>query len=213
MKRNVLLVCGAGISTSIIARLLKDADLNNEFSFSCCDMNSAPIKVLENDLVILAPHVKFMQPKLEKICKRYGIPLFVIDANDYLNGETKKLMSQCMVALNLEPPTQPCKIVFLYERVGYLTHDFMRSKSFKTIAQNHKWNIEPVSVDDYMHSLEVACILIEPQLSYYTPDYFKNRNYHRECPFLICPIFAYQDATGKTMEKIILANLGLREIT
>jgi len=204
MRKKVLLVCGAGISTSIITRNLQETDQANDFEFACCDVNSAPIKALESDLVILAPHVKFIQQKLEKICERYQIPLFVIKPNDYMRGDVAPIFNQCKAELNMSSPKKPLSIIFLYEHVGYLTQTLLDSKAFQAIVTHRNWDIKSLPLENFKHDYQ-TCVIVEPQLIYLMHDLISAN--HHESVFESCPAQNYLDLSGKSMENFIQNSL------
>lgn len=47
--KKILLVCGAGMSTSILVKKMKEEDHEGKYIISCCDTISALQKVYEND--------------------------------------------------------------------------------------------------------------------------------------------------------------------
>ena len=81
---NILVVCGGGISTSILVENMKmHAD-------SCDTIKATSLDRLKHyidnvDVVLVAPQISFAIEQLEMQCKGKGIPLFAIDKQIYGN--------------------------------------------------------------------------------------------------------------------------------
>lgn len=88
---RVMLVCSAGMSTSLLVTKMKDAAEKNGIEMEIAAV--AEVEVKENidraDVVLLAPQVRFMLGKLKQELEPIGIPLAVIDGMDYglMRGE------------------------------------------------------------------------------------------------------------------------------
>ena len=88
---RVMLVCSAGMSTSLLVARMKDAAAKNGIDIEIIAV--AEVEVKENidkaDVVLLAPQVRFMFNKLKQDLEPRGIPLAVIDGMNYglMKGE------------------------------------------------------------------------------------------------------------------------------
>lgn len=92
--KNILLVCSAGMSTSLLVTKMEAAAAEAGVE---CEINALPFsdapRVLEDvDVILLGPQVRFQRPAIEKLAEgRIGgkIPVDVIDMRDYgtMNGK------------------------------------------------------------------------------------------------------------------------------
>ncbi|MGX7197668.1 PTS sugar transporter subunit IIB [Enterococcus olivae] len=97
-KKTIMLVCSAGMSTSLLVTKMQKAaeDKGIEadiFAASASEadqhLDSKPI-----DVLLLGPQVRFMKAQFEEKLAPKGIPLDVINMSDYgmMNGE--KVLAQ-----------------------------------------------------------------------------------------------------------------------
>ena len=92
-KKTIMLVCSAGMSTSLLVTKMEKAaaarDMEAEiFAVSASDAdNNLESKTI--DVVLLGPQVRFMKAQFEKKLADKDIPLEVINMQDYgmMNGE------------------------------------------------------------------------------------------------------------------------------
>lgn len=89
--KNIMLVCSAGMSTSLlVTKMEKAADEKGEdvkiFAVSEAEASN---HFEEIDILLLGPQVRFLKDKMEKQMDRYDVPVQVIESVDYglLNGE------------------------------------------------------------------------------------------------------------------------------
>ncbi|MGX7350991.1 PTS sugar transporter subunit IIB [Enterococcus canis] len=102
-KKTIMLVCSAGMSTSLLVTKMQkaaeqdgiDADIF-AVSASDADNNLANKPV---DVLLLGPQVRFMKGDFEKRLASKGIPLDVINMADYgmMNGE--KVLQQALTII------------------------------------------------------------------------------------------------------------------
>lgn len=203
MKYNVLLVCSVGLSTSILVRNLEKKVNSDHIAFSCCDSNSAQDKAIKYDLIILAPHVRFVAQKLSEICDRYSIPVLILNANDYMRGSGDAILKQCEELLNSKEIIKKEKIVFLYQSAGFLTNYLLEKTDFKDIAEEMNWEIEHQSIENYIFQKGTKCILIESHLKFYDVHFFKQRNVPDYVTILFINQDEYLDKSGLKMKKCI----------
>lgn len=88
--KNILLVCNAGMSTSILVNAMeKAADKKGiEVSISAIPEVEVANKKDQADVILLGPQISFLKNKVETTVN-HGIPVEVIDYMDYgmINGE------------------------------------------------------------------------------------------------------------------------------
>lgn len=99
-KKTIMLVCSAGMSTSLlVTKMQKAADAKgieaDIFAVSASDAdNNLANKAV--DVLLLGPQVRFMKADFEKRLESKGIPLDIINMADYgmMNGE--KVLQQAL---------------------------------------------------------------------------------------------------------------------
>lgn len=99
-KKTIMLVCSAGMSTSLLVTKMQKAaeerGLEAEiFAVSASEADNS----LENkdvNVLLLGPQVRFMKTDFEKRLAPKGIPLDIINMSDYgmMNGE--KVLDQAL---------------------------------------------------------------------------------------------------------------------
>lgn len=94
--KNILLMCSAGMSTSILVKKMNEAAVKTEAELS---VKAIPEQALseylaEADIILLGPQVRFLKDKVQEAAKT--IPVRVIDTMDYgtMNGE--KILKQAL---------------------------------------------------------------------------------------------------------------------
>ena len=97
MKRRVdtlikiVLVCSAGMSTSLLVLKMKDAARKQEIEVDIIAVPEIQAKhnIVGTDVVLLAPQVRYLLSKMKKELEPLGIPLAVIESIHYgmMNGE------------------------------------------------------------------------------------------------------------------------------
>ncbi len=97
--RKILLVCSAGMSTSIVVKKMQSAAEKNNISAEIWSVAEAmaPENIVKADVIMLGPQVKFL---LEKMKKYAGPkPVEIINMKDYgmMNGEG--ILNQALDAL------------------------------------------------------------------------------------------------------------------
>ncbi|MEY8445068.1 PTS sugar transporter subunit IIB [Enterococcus ratti] len=99
-KKTIMLVCSAGMSTSLlVTKMQKAADeqgLDTDiFAVSASDADNH-LASKDVDVLLLGPQVRFMKADFEKRLEPKGIPLDVINMADYglMNGE--KVLQQAI---------------------------------------------------------------------------------------------------------------------
>lgn len=100
MKKTIMLVCAAGMSTSLmVAKMQKAADDKgievDIFAISAGEADSY-LEEKKVDVLLLGPQVRFMKSQFEKKVIPMGIPVDVIQMTDYgmMNGE--KVLNQAL---------------------------------------------------------------------------------------------------------------------
>lgn len=104
MKKTIMLVCAAGMSTSLmVSKMQKAAEAKGIdaeiFAISASEADSY-LEEKKVDVLLLGPQVRFMKDKFEKKVSPLGIALDVIKMTDYgmMNGE--KVLEHAISLMN-----------------------------------------------------------------------------------------------------------------
>ncbi|MEG0294003.1 PTS sugar transporter subunit IIB [Enterococcus sp.] len=93
MKKTIMLVCSAGMSTSLLVTKMQKAaeekGIESEIFAVSASEADQQIETKKVDVLLLGPQVRFMKAQFEKKLEPQNIPLDVIDMKDYgmMNGE------------------------------------------------------------------------------------------------------------------------------
>ena len=92
MAKTIMLVCSAGMSTSLLVTKCKSSRRSWHGSRHLCSIGFEADTNLENkevNVLLLGPQVRFMKGQFEQKLQPKGIPLDVINMADYgmMNGE------------------------------------------------------------------------------------------------------------------------------
>ena len=89
--KKILLVCSAGMSTSLLVNKMNNAakEMGVEVSIEALPVSECSTKIDEVDIVLLGPQVRFQKPVVEKLANG-RIPVEVIDMRLYgiMDGKT-----------------------------------------------------------------------------------------------------------------------------
>ncbi|QYG32414.1 PTS sugar transporter subunit IIB [Mammaliicoccus sciuri] len=88
--KKILLVCSAGMSTSMLVKKMQDTanKEGKEYEVEALALSEAETKVDEVDVILLGPQVRFQKAQVEKVANG-KVPVDVIDMQQYgmLDGE------------------------------------------------------------------------------------------------------------------------------
>ena len=105
MKTRIILICAAGMSTSLlVTKMIKAAqELGEEVEIFALPFSEGEKIISTVDCILLGPQVRYAKPEVEKAIKETGknIPFDVIEMKDYgmMDGKAvynfaKKLMNK-----------------------------------------------------------------------------------------------------------------------
>jgi PTS system cellobiose-specific IIB component len=99
--KDILLVCSAGMSTSLLVNKMKAAAKEKEIEIN---INAMPISecasVIDKvDIVLLGPQVRFQKPQVDALVKG-RIPVEVIDMRLYGTMNGKAILEQVLKTLD-----------------------------------------------------------------------------------------------------------------
>ncbi|EAE1341166.1 PTS sugar transporter subunit IIB [Listeria monocytogenes] len=88
--KKILLVCAAGMSTSLLVIKMKAhaTSIGEEIEIEALPVSEASSVVDKMDIVMLGPQVRYQKPQVDELVQG-RIPVIVIDMKDYgmLNGK------------------------------------------------------------------------------------------------------------------------------
>ena len=98
--KKILLLCAAGMSTSILVNKMKEAANKNgiEVQIEAVSLENFENKINEYDVFLLGPQVRFKKNELQEKANALGKPLDVINTMDYGLMKGDKVLA---FALNL----------------------------------------------------------------------------------------------------------------
>ncbi|MFZ3390009.1 PTS sugar transporter subunit IIB [Buttiauxella gaviniae] len=100
--KNILLVCAAGMSTSMLVKRMKEHAVagNIEVNINALAISEAKDRIKKNeaDIVLLGPQVRFQKSEIEEIIQG-KIPVAVIDMKHYGQMDGKTVLDNALMLL------------------------------------------------------------------------------------------------------------------
>ncbi|MFP2507815.1 MULTISPECIES: PTS sugar transporter subunit IIB [Buttiauxella] len=100
--KNILLVCAAGMSTSMLVKRMKEHAVagNIEVNINALAISEAKDRIKKNeaDIVLLGPQVRFQKSEIEEITQG-KIPVAVIDMKHYGQMDGKTVLDNALMLL------------------------------------------------------------------------------------------------------------------
>lgn len=100
--KNILLVCAAGMSTSMLVNRMKEhaAAENIEVNINALAISEAKEKIRKNevDVVMLGPQVRFQKSEIEEVAQG-RMPVAVIDMKSYGQMDGKAVLESALTLL------------------------------------------------------------------------------------------------------------------
>jgi len=98
--KNILLMCSAGMSTSMMVKKMKEAaeKLRADVAIRAIPEQALSEHLAGTDIILLGPQIRFLKDKVQEAAK--PVPVRVIDTLDYgtMNGE--KILLQALAILD-----------------------------------------------------------------------------------------------------------------
>ncbi|MCP3763714.1 PTS sugar transporter subunit IIB [Domibacillus sp. A3M-37] len=89
--KNILLVCAAGMSTSLLVSKMKEAAKGQNIEAEINAISGTELRkhIDKVDVILLGPQVSYQKGEFEKMANPIGVPVEVINSVDYgtMNGE------------------------------------------------------------------------------------------------------------------------------
>ncbi|SDC09426.1 PTS system, cellobiose-specific IIB component [Terribacillus halophilus] len=91
---NILLVCAAGMSTSLlVSKMEKTAKAESkDYHIQAVSADQAKKHIEQADVLLLGPQVRYMLSQMKKLGEERGIPVDVINSVDYGTGNGKNVL-------------------------------------------------------------------------------------------------------------------------
>ncbi|EEH99130.1 PTS sugar transporter subunit IIB [Clostridium tertium] len=100
--KNILLVCAAGMSTSLLVNKMKAAakEKGIEINIDALPVSECSSVIDKVDIVLLGPQVRFQKPQVDALVKG-RIPVEVIDMRLYGTMNGKAILDQVLKTLGI----------------------------------------------------------------------------------------------------------------
>ena len=98
--KNILLVCAAGMSTSLLVNKMKAAakDRGLEIEINALPVSECSSVIYKVDIVLLGPQVRFQKPQVDALVNG-RIPVDVIDMRLYGTMNGKAILEQVIAKI------------------------------------------------------------------------------------------------------------------
>ncbi len=165
--KKILLVCGAGMSTSLLVKKMKENDREYNYQIKCCDVLSAKIHLLDNDILLLAPHISYMKSEFEPLCKKNHVSFMVIDILDYTRMDGGSVLKKAQEKLYMYEKENPFHVVLLHNNSGAMSDLLLLDMNKKRKDDEKTWLIESIVVDWFENKNSTYhVLLLEPQIRF-----------------------------------------------
>ncbi len=97
-----MLVCSAGMSTSLLVKKMTEAIENNHVDATVIAVAEADFDKYKGnvDVVLLAPQVRFLEKNLKRVLDPLGIPVSIINGIDYGTMDGEKVLNDALAMIN-----------------------------------------------------------------------------------------------------------------
>lgn len=164
--KKILLVCGAGMSTSLLVKNMQREDMQNQCHIKCCDTMSAQVVMIDYDIFLLAPHIAYMKEDFKPKCEAMHMPFMVIDTLDYTKMDGKTVLHKAITMLQEYEKEHPFKVLLLHSHGGAMSDLIVIDMKKKSIDEEKNWIIEAMPVDRFLDDGSIDIILLEPQIRF-----------------------------------------------
>lgn len=99
--KNILLVCNAGMSTSMLVKKMQDAakSENIEVNIEAKSLTEAKKSIESADMILVGPQIRYELNNLKKVAP--NIPVEAINMQDYGMMNGKKVLKQALEAMGV----------------------------------------------------------------------------------------------------------------
>ena len=142
---KILLICGAGMSTSLLVCRMIDEIQDESLSVKCCDVTVGKLFVKDYDVVLLAPHVEYMKKTYVQLCSEYDIPFGIIDKADYKDMDAIKIYNFARDMFNDYKRERIVRIVLIQPAEGCMSKLFSIDFYKKRDQRDNGWEFKTLS--------------------------------------------------------------------
>lgn len=97
--KKILLVCSAGMSTSILVKKMQDEILSRSLDIEIDAIPEADVKNQKDfSIIMLGPQVRFLKSKFDHLEKE-GIPVVIIDSIKYGRMDGKSVLDDALALI------------------------------------------------------------------------------------------------------------------
>ena len=95
MTKNIMLVCGAGASTGMLAQRMEKVakEQGKDYKLWAISLSALRHQLDEPDVILLGPQVTFMFDQVKEMVKEKGIPTAIINMQDYGMCDAPKVLA------------------------------------------------------------------------------------------------------------------------
>ena len=100
MKKRIMLICAAGMSTSLLVTKMQKAahELGEYVEIFALPLNAGKKEIANVDCVLLGPQVRFQKPQVDSLVKG-RVPVEIIDMKLYGTMNGKAVLEQALISL------------------------------------------------------------------------------------------------------------------
>ena len=95
---EILVVCGGGASSSFIAQNIYKAGVAKGMSLNVDAISETELEdyVYDRDVILIGPHLKYLEETLAEIINAEGIPFAFIEDKNYATMDGNAILAQAM---------------------------------------------------------------------------------------------------------------------
>ncbi len=93
---DILFVCGGGMSSGFMAQNVAKAGREEGLTINIEAIGESEIEdyIEGKDLVLLGPHMKYLEEELSEVIRSFGVPYDFISDQDYATMNGKSILKQ-----------------------------------------------------------------------------------------------------------------------
>ncbi|CAG9295365.1 PTS sugar transporter subunit IIB [Celerinatantimonas diazotrophica] len=98
---NIVLICAAGMSTSMLMQKMKDSAKKRNLDISVLAMPEGRLDTHKGqiDILLLGPQIIYLEDKIREIYEKKGVKVAVIDMVDYGSMNGDKVLDDALLLL------------------------------------------------------------------------------------------------------------------
>ena len=167
--KNILLVCNAGMSTSMLVQKMQAAakEQGIEATIQAKSVTDAANEIDKADVLLLGPQVGYQKSEMEKLADG-RIPVEVIDMRDYGTMNGKKVLAHALACFEIISNVGTAKSCYINAIHKAKEGDYEEAKKLieegnKMYAEGHKAHVEMIQKEASGESVETCLLLIHAE--------------------------------------------------